>query len=114
ETAAYDASGANRSDVSGNGFASLLLGQVNSAGFSIPFNYMPKMKYAAPWVNDDFKLTPKLTLSLGLRFDWQSGLYEEHGRFSTFDPTAQNPVGHLRSEERRVGKEWRCRWLMGD
>ncbi|PYT77602.1 MAG: hypothetical protein DMG40_23030 [Acidobacteria bacterium] len=95
ETAAYDASGANRSDVSGNGFASLLLGQVNSAGFSIPFNYMPKMKYAAPWVNDDFKLTPKLTLSLGLRFDWQSGLYEEHGRFSTFDPTAQNPVGHL-------------------
>ena len=56
---------------------------------------MPKMKYAAPWVNDDFKLTPKLTLSFGLRLDWQSGLYEQHGRFSTFDPAAQNPVGHL-------------------
>jgi Carboxypeptidase regulatory-like domain len=95
ETAAYDAAGLNRSDHTGNGFASLLLGQVNNAGFSAPFNYMPKMKYAAPWINDDFKLTPKLTLSFGLRFDWQSGLYEQHGRFSTFDPTAQNPVGHL-------------------
>jgi Carboxypeptidase regulatory-like domain len=95
ETAAYDAAGLNRSDHTGNGFASLLLGQVNNAGFSAPFNYMPKMKYAAPWINDDFKLTPQLTLSFGLRFDWQSGLYEQHGRFSTFDPTAQNPVGHL-------------------
>lgn len=95
ETAAYDATGANRSDQTGNGFASLLLGQVNSAGFSAPFAYMPKMKYSAPWVNDDFKLTPKLTLSFGLRLDWQSGLYEQHGRFSTFDPAAQNPVGHL-------------------
>src|SRR5207249_5382068 len=49
----------------------------------------------AAWINDDFKVTPKLTLSFGLRFDWQSGLYEQHGRFSTFDPAAQNPVGHL-------------------
>src|SRR5947209_6402962 len=95
ETAQYDLTGAIRPDVTGNGFASLLLGQVNNAGFSAPFNYMPKMKYSAPWINDDFKVTPKLTLSFGLRFDWQSGLYEQHGRFSTFDPAAQNPVGHL-------------------
>src|SRR5207253_637337 len=67
---------------------------VNTVG-SLNFNYMPKMKYSAPWINDDFKLTTKLTLSFGLRLDWQSGLYEQHGRFSTFDPTAQNPVGHL-------------------
>src|SRR5207302_9868731 len=95
ETAQYDLTGAIRPDVTGNGFASLLLGQVNNAGFSAPFNYMPKMKYSAPWINDDFKVTPKLTLSFGLRFDWQSGLSEQHGKFSTFDPTAQNPVGHL-------------------
>lgn len=95
ETAGFDATGANRSDHSGNGFAALILGQVDSANFSAPFNYMPKMKYSSPWVNDDFKLSSKLTLSFGLRFDWQSGLYEQHGRFSTFDPAAQNPVGHL-------------------
>jgi len=95
ETAGYDATGANRSDFSGNEFASLILGQVDHANFSAPFSYMPKMKYGSPWINDDFKLTPKLTLTLGLRFDWQSGLSEQHGKFSTFDPTAQNPVGHL-------------------
>ena len=95
ETAGYDASGANLSTATGNEFASFMLGQVDSANFSAPFNYMPKMKYSSPWINDDFKLTPKLTLSFGLRFDWQGGLYEQHGRFSTFDPTAPNPVGHL-------------------
>lgn len=95
ETAGYDASGTNLNTKTGNEFASFILGQVDSARFSAPFSYMPKMKYGSPWINDDFKLTPKLTLTLGLRFDWQSGLSEQHGKFSTFDPTAQNPVGHL-------------------
>jgi hypothetical protein len=95
ETAGYDAFGSNLNGSTGNEFASFILGQVDSANFSAPFNYMPKMKYAAPWINDDFKVTSKLTLSFGVRFDWQSGLYEQHGRFSTFDPAAANPVGHL-------------------
>src|SRR5205823_441405 len=95
ETSGYDASGTNLSAQTGDAFASFILGQVDSANFSAPFSYMPKMKYSSPWINDDFKLTPKLTLTFGLRFDWQSGLSEQHGKFSTFDPTAQNPVGHL-------------------
>jgi hypothetical protein len=95
ETAGYAANGNNLNTQTGNEFASFMLGQVDSSNFSAPFNYMPKMKYAAPWINDDFKLTSKLTLSFGVRFDWQSGLYEQHGRFSTFDPAAPNPVGHL-------------------
>ena len=97
ETAGYDAAGNNLNSSTGNEFASFILGQVDSANFSAPFHYMPKMKYSSPWINDDFKLTPKLTLTFGLRFDWQSGLYEQHGRFSTFDPTAPNPGagGHL-------------------
>jgi hypothetical protein len=94
-TAGFDAAGTNLSTQTGNEFASFILGQVDSANFSAPFNYMPKLKYSSPWINDDFKLSSKLTLSFGVRFDWQSGLYEQHGRFSTFDPTAQNPVGHL-------------------
>jgi hypothetical protein len=95
ETAGYAANGNNLNASTGNEFASFMLGQVDSSNFSAPFNYMPKMKYAAPWINDDIKLTSKLTLSFGVRFDWQSGLYEQHGRFSTFDPAAPNPVGHL-------------------
>ena len=93
ETAGYDASGNNLNGSTGNEFASFILGQVDSANFSVPFKYMPKMKYASPWINDDIKLTKKLNVSVGVRFDWQSGLSEEFNRFSTFDPTAPNPVG---------------------
>ena len=98
ETAGYDANGAllnSGGTHTGNEFASFILGQVHHGNFSIPFKYMPKMRYSAPWVNDDIKLTKSLNVTVGLRFDWTSGLSEEFNRFSTFDPTAQNPIGHL-------------------
>src|SRR5260370_1497566 len=96
ETAGYDSIGAVlNAGRTGNEFASFILGQVDSANFSVPFKYMPKMKYGSPWINDDMKVTSKLNLTFGLRFDWQSGLSEEFNRFSTFDPSAQNPIGHL-------------------
>lgn len=95
ETAAYDANGNNLNGSTGNEFASFILGQVDSANFSVPFKYTPVMKYASPWINDDIKLTKKLNVTLGIRFDWQSGLSEKYNRFSTFDPTAPNPVGHV-------------------
>jgi hypothetical protein len=94
ETAGYDAAGAVlNAGQTGNEFASFILGQVNSANFSVPFKYMPKMKYGSFWGNDDVKVTKNLNLTLGLRLDWQGGLSEEFGRFSTFDPSAPNPVG---------------------
>ncbi|HKW18475.1 MAG TPA: TonB-dependent receptor [Terriglobales bacterium] len=95
-TAGFAASGAIlNGGPTGNEFASFILGQVDGANFSVPFKFMPKMRYSSPWVNDDIKVTNKLNLTLGLRFDWTSGVSEEFKRFSTFDPSAQNPVGHL-------------------
>ncbi len=52
---------------------------------------MPKFYYTSPWINDSWKVTPKLTLDLGLRLDWNSGLSEQHQRFSTIVPTLANP-----------------------
>jgi len=77
----------------GNEFASFILGQVDSSNFSVPFKYMPKMKYGSFWGNDDIKLMKNLNITLGLRVDIQGGLSEEFNRFSTFDPSAPNPVG---------------------
>jgi len=95
-TAGYTAAGAVlNGGPTGNEFASFILGQVYSANFTAPIKYMPKMKYSSPWINDDIKLTQKLNLTLGLRFDWTSGVSEEYNRFSTFDPNLQNPVGRL-------------------
>src|SRR5215470_6844768 len=97
ETAGYDGTGKlmNAGGGTGNEFASFILGQVDSSNFSVPFKYMPKMKYGSFWGNDDIKLMKNLNITLGLRVDIQGGLSEEYGRFSTFDPTAMNPVGVL-------------------
>lgn len=98
----------------GNEFASFMLGQADSANFTIPIKYMPKMKYGAIWANDDFKVLPNLTLTLGLRFDWQGGLSEEFNRFSTFDPTAPNPVGVLGATVFNANKAYgKANWNVG-
>jgi len=41
--------------------------------------------------NDDFKVSTKLTVTIGLRFDYQPAFKERFNRFSSFDPTAPNP-----------------------
>jgi TonB dependent receptor len=43
-------------------------------------------------VQDDFKVTPNLTLNLGLRYQIQSGWGEVKGNMRTFDPTVTNPA----------------------
>lgn len=75
----------------GDAYAAFLTGQVDYSTFQYPINYEPRFWYGAPWVNDSWKVLPKLTLELGLRLDWNSHLSEEFGRFSTFSPTAVNP-----------------------
>ena len=89
----YNNAGTNLSSATGDAFAAMLLGQVDWAGFTNPTFYMPKFWYASPWVNDSYKVTPHLTLELGLRLDWNSGLSEQYGRFSTFSPTATQTIG---------------------
>jgi hypothetical protein len=44
------------------------------------------------FIQDDIKLTRKLTVNLGLRYDLPNLRTEEQDRFRTFSPTAINPV----------------------
>jgi hypothetical protein len=47
--------------------------------------------YTGVFVNDEFKFSDKLTLTLGLRFDYQSARTEREDQYSTFSPTTPNP-----------------------
>jgi Carboxypeptidase regulatory-like domain len=96
ETAGWDSKG-NQLTSTGDPVASFLLGQVDNANFNVNFRHLENEQYISPWVNDEFKATKNLTLTIGLRFDYQGCLSEAHGNQSTFDPATPNPGagGHL-------------------
>ena len=108
-TAGFDASG-NNLGPTGDPFASFLLGQVQSANQTIPVQPTFREGYTAGWVNDEFKVSDKLTLTLGLRFDYQSARTEVNNQYSTFDPNTPNPGrrkpswrDYVRRERSRAG-----------
>ena len=91
ETAGYDAAGNNLSGQTGDSFASFMLGQVHTSTQTIPVHPMFNEAYMAPWINDEYKITSNLTLTLGLRFDYQFARTESNNKYSTFDPNTPNP-----------------------
>jgi hypothetical protein len=50
-------------------------------------------KYFAVYSQNDWKVTPKMTLNLGLRWDLQPGPTERHNQLSGIDLTRSNPFG---------------------
>jgi Carboxypeptidase regulatory-like domain len=84
----------NQADaLSGNAIASFLLGAAASG--AIDNNFYPTLRwnYYAPWVQDDWRVTDRLTLNLGLRWDLNTPVFEEQNRLNYgFDETTVNPV----------------------
>ncbi len=81
------------STTAGNGFASLLLG--TGSGGQLQANYKnvaTQSPYYAGYFQDDWRITSKLTLSLGLRYDIDIPRTERYNRTNYFDPTVANPA----------------------
>ena len=77
---------------SGNGIASFLLGQPNFASATRDLVSTRNLgQYAAVFVQDQYKITRELNLSLGLRYNVDVPMREEHDFSSQFSPTAPNP-----------------------
>jgi hypothetical protein len=89
-TGGYDAN-ANNLAATGDPFASFLLGQVQTANYLIPQFTTFNGNFHAAFINDDYKVTSKLNLTMGLRFDYQGPWTERYDRFSSFDPKVPNP-----------------------
>jgi hypothetical protein len=76
----------------GNAFASFLLGAANSASRNIA-GYTSAFRQAshALYAMDDWKLTPRLTVNLGMRWEIIPPLYETTNRMSEVSLSVPNP-----------------------
>ncbi len=78
---------------SGNSIASFLLGNVTSGTNTINTKTFWSAHYWAPFVQDDWKITKRLTLNLGVRWDFDPAQTERNnfGNYA-FNTTAVNPI----------------------
>ncbi len=81
--------------VSGTGlpYASYLLGAVNAATFTntTVVETGARFRPISPYVQDDWRVTTKLTVNLGLRWDYYPTYLEVHDRLSFMNPNLTNP-----------------------
>ena len=78
---------------SGSSWASYMLGAVNTSSVSVG---VPELgtRWMDPsfWAQDDYKITPKLTVNLGLRWDLWPAIHERQDYITWLNPTGVNTV----------------------
>ena len=93
-TVARTQANSSRADaVSGSEIASFLLGYPNSAAVDKNIDPSYRHHYWAAFFNDDWKVTPRFTLNLGLRWDYEAPMVERFDRMvGGLDFKAPSPI----------------------
>lgn len=96
----------------GDGFASFLLGEVQSASLNFPSTAGLRRPYWGFFTQDDLKLTSTLTLNLGFRFEFEQAPYEagrppqhrqlERAQSRSRQPARRAGLRRARSRENRT------------
>ncbi len=89
---AFTSTGTNATGItgSGNALASLLIGQVNAFTIDIQKSVIqPRAHIAEAFVGDDWKLTRRLTLNLGVRYTLNFPSTEKHDQGAVFNLNTQ-------------------------
>ena len=76
----------------GDGMASFLMGQTGSGYYEIQFEPATENFQYAGFGQDNWKMTKKLTLNLGLRYDVSLPRTDRHNRQNWFDPNVVSPL----------------------
>ncbi len=78
---------------SGDPMASLLLGYPSTVNYNIAVASALQQIYMAPFVQDDWRVNQKLTLNLGVRWDYESPFTDRFNRQNSgFCTTCMNPL----------------------
>ncbi len=72
----------------GFGVASFLLGTPASGSATLAPDRTQSLRYYSAFIQDDWKVSSKLTLNLGLRWEYESPLTDRYNILSVFDPDA--------------------------
>ncbi|HYZ83024.1 MAG TPA: carboxypeptidase regulatory-like domain-containing protein [Bryobacteraceae bacterium] len=95
----------------GHGFADFLLGTPFTGNFRLINPISTQGLYTALYFQDDWRVSQKLTLNLGIRWDLQQGNREKWGRIAWFDPDAPSPIAQAAGLPNLRGA---VRWVNGD
>lgn len=84
-----DATGAQPTATGVGAIADLLIGEPASATMQINAGpFVNKESYHSLFVQDDYRVTPKLTLNLGIRYEYELGQYANDNKYNVgFSPT---------------------------
>ncbi|MEW5978754.1 MAG: carboxypeptidase-like regulatory domain-containing protein [Acidobacteriota bacterium] len=76
----------------GNALASFLLGEVTAASIQVSDKIQTRASYFALYAHDDWRLTDRLTVNAGLRWEVEFPRREINNKMNSFDATMINPV----------------------
>ena len=76
----------------GSSVASFLLGAVSSASAAMPVYTALRYLRVGAFAQDEWRATSKLTLSYGLRWDFNPAISEVQKKMSSFEPNIANPA----------------------
>ena len=83
----------NTNGLSGDGYASFLLGYPGGGQSNYPAYPFYMQWYVAPFIQDNWQVAHRLTINWGLRYDVNAPPTEKYNRLdSTFNPNAPSPL----------------------
>src|SRR6266542_2829260 len=102
----------------GSSFASFLLGLVNDASVGVPYVLDARRYYASGFAQDNWKVSGRLTLNIGLRWSGNSPIYEANDTIAWFNPAlpdtgANNLLGAVEYMGSGPGRSGRQSWTNG-
>ena len=89
----FNGNATGNNTASGDAYADFLLGYPSAVARSYPAaNFGGQGLYKQFFVQDDFRVNSRLTLNIGLRYEYSPWLDGYKGQVGTFDPTQAKPI----------------------